>query len=191
MKVVVFAGFSGAGKTTLLERLIALLRAGGQRVSVLKHAHHRFDIDQPGKDSWRHRQAGAFEVLIASDQRQALMREYGAVQEPDVHALLAQLSPQVDWVLVEGFKTAALPKIEVWREPEPGRGERAVRYPSDPLVLAVATDDPARLPEPPRQPVLDLDDPAGILQWMQDHAARFAYTPPSGAGAAPAQETHR
>jgi len=112
MKVVVFASFSGSGETTLLEQVIALLKARGQRVSVLKHAHPRFDIDQPGKDSWRHRQAGAYEVLVASDQRLALVREYPTIHEPDVHALLAQLSA-VDWVLVEGFKFAPLPKIEV------------------------------------------------------------------------------
>ena len=186
MKVAVFAGFSGSGKTTLLEEVIALLKAQALRVSVLKHAHHRFDIDQPGKDSWRHRQAGAYEVLIASDQRLALMREYEAIHEPDVHALLAQLSA-VDWVLVEGFKLAPLPKIEVWREPEPGRGERAVRYPDDPCILAVATDDPARLPRPPRQPVLDLNDPAGIVRWMLQNAERFVYLPPK-AGTAPARE---
>lgn len=190
MKVVIFAGFSGAGKTTLLEQVIALLGQHGERVSVLKHAHHRFDIDQPGKDSWRHRKAGAYEVLISSDQRMALMREYSVVHEPDVHGLLAQLSPQVDWVLVEGFKYAELPKIEVWREPEPGRGERPVRYPHDPCVLAVATDDPARLPEPPRQPVFDLNQPARIVQWLLDHAERFAYAPPHrGVAASPEMTT--
>lgn len=184
MNVVVFAGYSGAGKTTLLEQLIALFKARGQRVSVLKHAHHRFDIDQPGKDSWRHRQAGAEEVLVASDQRLALMREYPAIHEPDVHALLAELNP-VDWVLVEGFKMAALPKLEVWREPEPGRGDRPVRYLADPQVLAIITDDPARLPAPARQPVLDINAPAQVADWLQAHAVRFAYRPPS---ATPAPE---
>lgn len=182
MKVVGFAGYSGSGKTTLLEQVIALMKAQGQRVSVLKHAHHRFDIDQPGKDSWRHRQAGAYEVLIASDQRLALMREYPAPAEPDVHALLAQLSA-VDWVLVEGFKFAALPKIEIWREPEAGRGERPVRYREDPRILAVATDDPARLPVVPRQPLLDLNDPAAIVQWLLAHASHFDYLAPRAASA--------
>ena len=174
MKVVVFAGFSGAGKTTLLEAVIALLKAQGQRVSVLKHAHHRFDIDQPGKDSWRHRQAGAHEVLIASDQRLALIHEYETRHYPEVHDLLARLSP-VDWVLVEGFKTARLPKIEVWRAVEPGQDARPVLYRDDPQVLAIATVDPDRLPQPPHQPVLDLNDPARIVQWLTEHAARFAY----------------
>lgn len=187
MKVVGFAGFSGSGKTTLLEQVIALLKAQGQRVSVLKHAHHHFDIDLPGKDSWRHRQAGAYEVLIASDQRLALMREYGRLQEPDVHALLARLSA-VDWVLVEGFKFADLPKIEIWREPEPGRGERPVRYREDPHILAVATDDPARLPQAPRQPVLDLNDPVAMVHWMVQNAACFDYVPPAVRAAAGAGE---
>jgi len=185
MKVAVFAGFSGSGKTTLLEQVIALLKARGPRVSGLKHAHHRFDIDQPGKDSWRHRQAGAYEVLVASDQRLALVREYPTIHEPDVHALLAQLSA-VDWVLVEGFKFAPLPKIEVWREPEPGRGDRPVRYLEDPQILAVATDRPERLPQPPRQPLLDLNDPAGIVQWMLRHADRFSYARPAAMQGEPA-----
>lgn len=177
MKVVVFAGFSGSGKTTLLEQIIAQLVGEGQRVSVLKHAHHHFDIDQPGKDSWRHRQAGAREVLIASDRRLALMRENPVPAEPDVHELLTHLGV-VDWVLVEGFKTAALPKIEIWRQPEPGRGERPVRYPHDAQVLAVATDNAARLPVPPRQPVLDLNDAPGLVRWMREHAAAFEYAAP-------------
>lgn len=179
MNVVGFAGYSGSGKTTLIEQLIPLLGRRGLQISVLKHAHHRFDIDKPGKDSWRHRQAGAREVLIASDRRLALMREYAAPHEPEAHALLAELSP-VDWVLVEGFKNAALPKIEIWRqpEPEPGRGEPTVLYPHDLHVLAVATDDPARLPVPPGRPVLDLNAPAGVADWLLAHAGRFAYARP-------------
>src|SRR3982750_3697282 len=116
MKVVGFAGYSGAGKTTLVEKLIPVLKRLGQRVSVVKHAHHKFDIDHPGKDSWRHRQAGAFEVVIASDMRLALGGEFEqAPQQLSVHALIAELNPGVDWVIVEGFKFSALPKIEVWR----------------------------------------------------------------------------
>ena len=103
MKVLGFAGYSGSGKTTLLEQLIALLRQRGLRVSVVKHAHHRFDIDHQGKDSWRHREAGAYEVVVASDRRMALMREYEQPHAIDPHELLAELDPRVDWVLVEGL----------------------------------------------------------------------------------------
>src|SRR3954464_8194240 len=110
MKVVGFSGYSGSGKTTLVEQLIVRLKLAGQRVSVVKHAHHDFDIDHEGKDSWRHRQAGAFEVVIASDRRLAKIREYEVQADPSVHELIGELS-DCDWVLVEGFKRAALPKI--------------------------------------------------------------------------------
>src|SRR5512133_2211134 len=110
MKVVGFAGFSGSGKTTLVERLIPALKLLGLRVSVVKHAHHSFDIDHPGKDSWRHRQAGAFEVVIASNQRLALLREFEQPAPLRVHHLLAELYAGVDWVLVEGFKDSDLLK---------------------------------------------------------------------------------
>ena len=120
MKVLGFAGFSGSGKTTLVEQLVRGLRSSGLRVSVVKHAHHQFDVDQPGKDSWRHREAGAFEVLVASNRRLVLQRQYEQTAEPQVHHLLAEVYEGVDWVLVEGFKTSDLPKVEVWR-PEIGR----------------------------------------------------------------------
>ena len=175
MKVAGFAGFSGSGKTTLIERLIPLLRQQGLRVSVVKHAHHRFDLDHPGKDSWRHRQAGAHEVLLASDTRLALLHEYAQPHEPDVHALLARLDVRADWVLVEGFKDAPLPKIEIWRAPAPGEVTRPVLYPHDPFVAAVATDVPGHLPTPARQPVLDLNAPALLADWLLAHAARFDY----------------
>jgi molybdopterin-guanine dinucleotide biosynthesis protein B len=138
MKVVAFAGYSGAGKTTLLEQLIPALKALGLRVSVVKHAHHRFDIDQPGKDSYRHRKAGAYEVLIASDHRLALMREFEAPTQLSVHALIAELDPAIDWVLVEGFKFSELFKVEIWRA---AAGQPA-RYPEDDQVVAIATDTP-------------------------------------------------
>src|SRR3954469_528404 len=112
MKVVGFSGYSGSGKTTLVEQLIARFKLDGQRVSVVKHAHHSFDIDHEGKDSWRHRQAGASEVVIASDRRMAKIREFPVRSDPTVHDLIAELAP-CDWVLVEGFKLAALPKLEV------------------------------------------------------------------------------
>ncbi|SDP15872.1 molybdopterin guanine dinucleotide biosynthesis accessory protein MobB [Rhodoferax sp. OV413] len=172
MKAVVFAGFSGSGKTTLVERLIPLLKQRGLRVSVAKHAHHRFDIDHPGKDSWRHRQAGAHEVVIASDLRLALVREFEQPEQLSVHALIAELSPGVDWVLVEGFKSSDLPKIEVWR----AAANQPVQYPDDARILAIATD--ASLPTPPGRPVLDLNDPAAITDWLLLHADRFAYKAP-------------
>src|SRR5665213_1215762 len=98
MKVVGFAGYSGSGKTTLVEGLIPIFKQRGQRVSVVKHAHHRFDIDHVGKDTWRHRQAGAFEVVVASDQRLALMREFERATALTVHQLIAELDDTVDWV---------------------------------------------------------------------------------------------
>lgn len=122
MKVVGFAGFSGSGKTTLVEQLVRGLRGRGLRVSVIKHAHHAFDVDQAGKDSWRHREAGAFEVLVASNRRLVLQRQYEQEAEPKVHHLLAEVYDGVDWVLVEGFKHSDLSKIEVWRpSPVPSR----------------------------------------------------------------------
>jgi molybdopterin-guanine dinucleotide biosynthesis protein B len=172
MHAVVFAGYSGSGKTTLVEQLIPLLKQRGQRVSVVKHAHHRFDIDQPGKDSWRHRQAGAYEVVIASDLRLALVREFEQPERLSVHALIAELSPGVDWVLVEGFKTSDLPKVEVWR----AAANQPVQYPDDPRVVAIATDSP--LPSPTACPVLDLNNPTAVVDWLQQYAARFTYTAP-------------
>ena len=153
MKVVGFAGYSGSGKTHLIERLIPLLKAKGLRVSVVKHAHHRFDIDRPGKDTFRHREAGAFEVVVASGRRLALMREFERETQLSVHHLIAELYDGIDWVLVEGFREAQLPKIEVWRQIDDERGARPLRYPHDAWVRAVATDAPQLLQPAPRQPV--------------------------------------
>ena len=123
MKVLGFAGYSGSGKTTLLEQLIALLRQRGLRVSVVKHAHHRFDIDHQGKDSWRHREAGAYEVVVASDRRMALMREYEqphAIDRMSCWPNSTRASVGCWW----GFKHSDLPKVEVWRPAAPGQPER-------------------------------------------------------------------
>src|SRR5213083_927066 len=139
MKVVGFSGYSGSGKTTLVEQLIARLRLAGQRVSVVKHAHHSFDVDQPGKDSWRHRQAGCTEVLITSALRWALVHELRGDGELSLEDAIARVSP-CDLLLVEGFKTAAIPKLEVWRE---GQGEPLL-FPDDPHIRAIATDAPER-----------------------------------------------
>ena len=152
MKVVAFAGYSGSGKTTLVEQLIGCMRMRGLRVSVVKHAHHNFDIDKPGKDSWRHREAGAFEVLVASNQRMVLQRQFEQPTQLSVHHLLAEVYEGVDWVLVEGFKKSDLLKVEVWRK----ASEQPVRYPEDDFVVAVATDVPAALPVTTARPVFDM-----------------------------------
>jgi len=162
MNVLGFAGFSGSGKTTLIERLVPVLVAQGWRVSLLKHAHHAFDVDRPGKDSWRHRQAGCTEVLIGSANRWALMHELRGAPEPSLHELLERMSP-CDLVLVEGWKHAAIPKIEVHRAACPAELLAA----SDPWVVAVATDLPV-LPVP--VPRLYIDDIEGLAAFV---AARF------------------
>lgn len=180
MNVIGLCGYSGSGKTTLAEQLIAHLRGAGQRVSVVKHAHHAFDIDHEGKDSWRHRRAGAFEVVIASDRRLAKMREFEIRADPSVHDLIAELAP-CDWALVEGFKRAALPKIEVWRA---STGTPA-QYPGDPCVVAVATDDAARLPVPTDLPLLDLNDAGAIAAFLLRDPGRYLYRAPVQTAAAP------
>ncbi len=181
MKVVGFCGYSGSGKTTLVEKLIPALKMRGLRVSVVKHAHHRFDIDHPGKDSFRHREAGAFEVLIASQNRMALIREFEQPTELTVYQMIAELQASVDWVLVEGFKHSALPKLEVWR----ASVGKPARYVSDPCIVAIATDSPGQLPEPTLLPVMDLDDAEALADFLVNNQARFHYAagPLPGAGA--------
>lgn len=158
MKVFGLAGWSGSGKTTLLVRLIPELTKRGIGVSTIKHAHHRFDVDKPGKDSHRHREAGATEVLVASGRRWALMHELRNEPEPDLDALLAKLSP-VDLVIVEGFKAHAHDKLEIWRSET---GERFI-HPEDPRVVAIATDKP--VPHVPL-PRFDLEDIAAIADFV-------------------------
>ena len=173
MKVVGFSGYSGSGKTTLVEQLIVRLKLAGQRVSVVKHAHHDFDIDHEGKDSWRHRQAGAFEVVVASDRRLAKIREYEVQAEPTVHQLIAELY-DCDWVLVEGFKHADLLKIEVWR----AAAAKPAQYPNDPFVVAISTDSPAQLPVPTGLPILDLNDPDAVAHFLLGQPERYEYRSP-------------
>ncbi len=173
MKVVGFCGYSGSGKTTLVEQLVARLRLAGHRVSVVKHAHHDFDIDQPGKDSHRHRAAGAYEVVIASNRRMAKIREYDVEADPGPHQLIAELS-DADWVLVEGFKHADLLKIEIWRAQT---GQR-VQYPNDPFIVAIATDSPEALPQPTQLPVLDLNDADAVAAWLLAQSDRHDYRSP-------------
>jgi molybdopterin-guanine dinucleotide biosynthesis adapter protein len=136
MRIFGLAGWSGSGKTTLMTALIPELVAHGVTVSTVKHAHHSFDIDQPGKDSWRHRQAGAHEVMIASSQRWALMHELRGADEPALDEVLTRMSP-VDLVLVEGFKRHAHPKMEVHRQTL----GKPLLYPDDPFVVAIASDE--------------------------------------------------
>lgn len=173
MKAVGFAGYSGSGKTHLVERLIPALKMRGLRVSVVKHAHHDFDIDHPGKDTYRHREAGAFEVVVASDRRLALMREFEQPSTLKVHHLIAELYEGVDWVLVEGFKESNLLKVEVWR----AASGKPVRYPDDDFIVAIATDSADQLPQSTLRPVLDLNDPDAIAQWLVDNGDRFEYDP--------------
>ena len=160
MRVFGFAGYSGSGKTTLIEQLIPRLIARGLTVSLIKHAHHRFEIDTPGKDSWRHREAGAHEVLITSDQRWVLMHELRGAPEPGLSAQLTRLSP-CDLVLVEGYKFADIPKIEVHR----AALGRPLLHPGDPTIVAVACDTPLQIP----LPCLDLNDHDTIAAFVSNH----------------------
>jgi len=175
MKVVGFAGYSGAGKTTLVERLIPVLKRAGLRVSVVKHAHHKFDIDHPGKDTWRHREAGAFEVVVASDRRLALMREFETPVELEVHQLIAELYSGADWVLDVCSSDLILLKIEVWRPTAQDEAPRPSLYPEDPFVVAIAAK--GALPVPTERPVFDLDDAEAIARWLVDSGERFDYNP--------------
>ena len=176
MNVVGFAGFSGSGKTTLVEQLIPVLKKRGQRVSVVKHAHHSFDIDHAGKDTHRHREAGAFEVVVASSQRLALMREFEQPAALTVHQLIAELYDGVDWVLVEGFKDSDLLKIEVWRAPTADYPGKPARYMDDDFIVAIATDAPSQLPEPTQRPVLDLGNAEAVADYLLDSNGRFIYS---------------
>jgi molybdopterin-guanine dinucleotide biosynthesis adapter protein len=162
MRAIGFAGWSGAGKTTLIVKLIPELNRRGFSVSTLKHAHHNFDLDQPGKDSYEHRAAGASEVLVASANRVALMRELRGAPEPSLAELLRLLQP-VDLVLIEGFKRDPYPKIEIFRM---SNGKPPI-YPNDPNIVALITDasDPsASLPR------ASIDDVAAAADLVLAHA---------------------
>jgi molybdopterin-guanine dinucleotide biosynthesis protein B len=157
MKTFGFAGWSGSGKTTLIEKLIPLFVKRGLRVSLIKHAHHTFDVDVPGKDSYRHRHAGASEVLVTSSRRWVLMHELRGGQEPSFEEQLRHISP-CDLLIVEGFKHAPIPKLEVWRA-ETGEG---LLHPRDPHIVAVASD--AKVDT--KLPLLDLNDPEAIAAFI-------------------------
>jgi molybdopterin-guanine dinucleotide biosynthesis protein B len=162
MLVIGLAGWSGSGKTTLLTKVIPRIVARGLTASTLKHAHHAFDVDQPGKDSHSHRMAGATEVLVGAASRWALVHELRGEAEPSLGALLRRLSP-VDLVLVEGYKRERHPKLEVHR----ATIGKPLLHPEDPAIVAIASDAP--LPAA-RVPVVDLDDVDGIVDILLRHA---------------------
>ena len=160
MKIFGFAGWSGSGKTTLIEKLIPLFARRGLRVSLIKHAHHTFDVDQPGKDSYRHRHAGCTEVLVSSSRRWALVHELRGAVEPGFAELLERLSP-CDLVLIEGFKRERMPKLEVYRAVT---GEPLL-HPQDEDIVAIASDQRVET----RLPQFDLDDATGIAAFVLRH----------------------
>jgi molybdopterin-guanine dinucleotide biosynthesis protein B len=163
MRIIGLAGWSGSGKTTLMTKLVPCLTARGLRVSTLKHAHHSFDLDQPGKDSFLHRAAGATEVLISSGKRWALMHELRGEPEWNLPHLIAKLSP-VDLIIVEGFKRdRTIPKVEVHRI----ENGKPLLYPEDPSIVAIACD--STIPEPPI-PRIDLND----IEAIADAALAYA-----------------
>jgi molybdopterin-guanine dinucleotide biosynthesis adapter protein len=156
-KVIGFAGFSGSGKTTLLEKVIPLLTARGLRIAVIKHAHHKFDIDKPGKDSFRHREAGAGEVLVVSGFRWALMHELVNEAEPSLEQLCSRLSP-CDLVVVEGYKYSEIPKLEVHRSVT---GHPHL-YPDDANIIALVTDTLSDI----SLPQLDVNAPQQVAEFI-------------------------
>ncbi len=162
MRIIGLAGWSGSGKTTLVTKVIPALVARGLKVATVKHAHHEFDIDQPGKDSWLHRQAGASEVAIVSSRRWAIIHELGGEAEPPLLEILQKLSP-ADLVIVEGFKRHPHPKLEVYR----ASVGKPLLHPDDDCIVAVATD--TALPQA-SVPVVMLDDVEGIANVLQAEA---------------------
>lgn len=160
MKIFGFAGYSGSGKTTLIEKLIPLFVQQNLRVSLIKHAHHTFDVDQPGKDSFRHRHAGCTEVLVTSSRRWALMHELHGAPEPGLTEQIERLSP-CDLLLVEGFKHERIPKLEVYRL-EVGE---SLLHPHDTNIVAVASD--AKVDT--KLPQFDLNTPSAIAAFIVKH----------------------
>jgi molybdopterin-guanine dinucleotide biosynthesis protein B len=162
MRIIGLAGWSGSGKTTLITKVIPVLAGRGLKIATIKHAHHEFDIDQPGKDSWLHRASGASEVLVASSRRWALIHELRGEPEPPLQDILAKLAP-ADLIIVEGFKRHAHPKLEVYR----AAVGKPLLYPDDDCIVAIASD--GALPQAPL-PVLQLDDIEGIANVLQAEA---------------------
>jgi len=162
MHIIGLAGWSGSGKTTLIKKVIPCLIARGLKVSTLKHAHHGFDLDQPGKDSFFHRAAGATEVVVSSARRFAILHELREEPEWDLPALVGKMSP-VDLVLVEGYKRDAFPKLEIHR----ATNGKSLIHPDDPHVVAIAADVPL---SDAKVPVVDLDDIEAIADILTRHA---------------------
>jgi molybdopterin-guanine dinucleotide biosynthesis protein B len=160
MKVFGFAGWSGGGKTTLIEQLIPRFIAAGLTVSLVKHAHHTFDVDQPGKDSYRHRAAGCKEVLVSSQQRWVIMHELRGDNEPPLDEQIKRMSP-CDLLLVEGYKRYAMPKLEIYRE----ANGKPLLYPEDPHIIAIASDVPLAT----KLPQFDLQDRDRIAEFILRH----------------------
>jgi molybdopterin-guanine dinucleotide biosynthesis protein B len=172
MRIIGLAGWSGSGKTTLITKLIPCLIARGVTVSTLKHAHHGFDLDHPGKDSFFHRAAGATEVVVSSAKRWAVLHELRNEPEWDLGALVAKMSP-VDLVVVEGFKRDAFPKLEIYR----AANGKPLLHPDDPYIVAIASDVP--LPAA-RIAVIDLNDIASIAKIMLACAVPIEKIPCNG-----------
>jgi molybdopterin-guanine dinucleotide biosynthesis adapter protein len=160
MKIFGFAGWSGSGKTTLVEKLIPLFVARGLKVSLIKHAHHTFDVDQPGKDSYRHRHAGCSEVLVTSSRRWALMHELRGAPEPGLAELVGHIAP-CNLLLVEGFKREHIPKLEVYR----ASVEASLLHPQDASIVAIASDQHVST----QLPQFDLGDTPAIADFIVRH----------------------
>ncbi|MGZ5127680.1 MAG: molybdopterin-guanine dinucleotide biosynthesis protein B [Burkholderiales bacterium] len=160
MKIFGFAGYSGSGKTTLIEKLIPIFIARGLSVSLIKHAHHTFDVDQPGKDSYRHRKAGCTEVLVTSSRRWALVHELRGAPEPTLAEQVKRMSP-CDLLLVEGYKREPIPKLEVYRA---ATGEPLL-HPHDENVVAIATDTRVNT----TLPQFDLNAPERVADFVLQH----------------------
>jgi molybdopterin-guanine dinucleotide biosynthesis protein B len=164
LPILGFAAFSGTGKTTLITHLLPLLNAKGIKAGLVKHSHHDFDIDQPGKDSYRLRKAGASPVMLISKYRRTIITEKEVIAEPLLANELTYLDKsEIDLVIVEGFKHESLPKIELHR---PSLG-KPLLFPEDPDIIAIACDEPIK--EQPTSPVLDLNNPEQISQFIIDH----------------------
>ena len=169
MNIFGFAGWSGSGKTTLIEQLIPVLARQVGRVSLVKHAHHAFDVDQPGKDSWRHRQAGCTEVLVSSGVRWALLHELRGAPELTLAQALARLAP-CDLVLIEGYKAYPMPKLEVWRPVV----NKPWLHPGDPNIAGIATDDVPAARAVSALPVFDLADIGAIATFVRERSLSWS-----------------
>ena len=174
MHVIAFVGSSGSGKTTLMEKLITLFKERGLRVSTVKHTHHSVEIDHQGKDTWRMKKAGSFEVVLVSDSEMSLQRTFEQNSHMTVHEVIAQMYEGVDWVFVEGFKSSDLLKVEVIRSQE---GLMNPFFLSDDFVVAVAYSEATDLPVATSLPMLPLDNPDIIADWLISQQDRFVYPP--------------